>query len=240
MKRLILIFAIVALVVSAGQAAVLVDFGKPAVPDVPETDGRIYNYREKGWAVQDPNVPDPNNPTDYVGTWGPMVEYVEGAYVPAGPLVDENGAGTSVQIETLGMDGWLGQTTSYYLTVFPAYVDNTGYPDNVTDGIGNKTYTPLGVRWINVPDGLYTVKLSGHYVSQGWPVDYTLQGDKITTTGGDHTTQVWADVSPIGGILQIDIATYGNSFFTVAELIPEPATMSLLALGGLVMLRRRR
>ena len=53
-------------------------------------------------------------------------------------------------------------------------------------------------------------------------------------------------LTPVGGVLQLDVTPIadggrGSSVgIQLIELIPEPATLSLLVLGGLVAIRRRR
>lgn len=229
MKRLIFILATVALVASVSQAAVMVDFGERNSPSVPEGDGRIYNDRPRAYGAKDPNI------------WGPGVvwDINIGDYVPIpGPLVDEDGNSVgTIEVYTIGMDGWLGKTITAY-----GQPNGSGYPDNVTDGVGNKTpsASPMGVKWVNVPAGTYDVKLVTHYAGEaGNTAALTCQGTTINV-GGACVTSTWTNVSPVAGEIQIDAVVSGSMFFAVTELVPEPATMTLLALGGLMAIRRRR
>jgi hypothetical protein len=80
------------------------------------------------------------------------------------------------------------------------------------------------------------------WVDNAWntlEIDYTLGSTSMTVTlNGTSQTKTIAAKSDIAGIWLRHAGASGS--FLVDAIVPEPATISLLALGGLTMLRRRR
>ena len=88
------------------------------------------------------------------------------------------------------------------------------------------------------------------YVTDRW-YDVTVQYDRV---GTDLTLQYWIDgvdrgvsqitIPDLGVELSLDhvglTAAQGSAYFDNLSVVPEPATLTLLALGGLAVLRRRR
>ena len=73
---------------------------------------------------------------------------------------------------------------------------------------------------------------SGNIVNTGmvtW-TEHTLTLDTATTTGAVGATELWVQVS----------SSDGEFFVDGMSLTPEPATIALLGLGGLLLRRRRR
>jgi PEP-CTERM motif len=69
-------------------------------------------------------------------------------------------------------------------------------------------------------------------------VDGTVQGLMLTNVDGEYVNSCWGTKERVG----TGDPAYGPEHAPVlhCELVPEPATMALLGLGGLVALRRRR
>ena len=235
MKRLILILALLALFVGVADAAVLVDCGRLTPNTVPETDGRVYNENMRWlWAK-------------YIAPgWGPGVYWASGAWNVEGHCVDEFGVQTQIGIESN-----LVSTSASPVTA--------PYPTNVTEPITLNDAGEGGVggmKFTNVSPGTYSVKiLVGGPVDNTWEAhggSYTIQGQTFNWSnvvdGVGAVTHTFTNLQPIGGEIQMDMVVRGDQVGTatgymdirVMELIPEPATMSLLALGGLIAIRRRR
>ena len=103
---------------------------------------------------------------------------------------------------------------------------------------------------INVPEGQIfldvqsRIKLYTHQDYTGQAGDYFVilsSRDGVTLTGGATLNDVldftWAD---LGGELSWGYGLTGDNTGVWVEVVPEPGTLSLLALGGLAVLRKRR
>ena len=79
-------------------------------------------------------------------------------------------------------------------------------------------------------------------VNGGW---LGQAGDALPATGGIWVTVELSDVVIPAGVATIDVAAFPGDFtgefrFDNVNLIPEPATMMILGLGGLMLARKKR
>ena len=82
-------------------------------------------------------------------------------------------------------------------------------------------------------------------------MDFYLADYRFADNGLDYIVDDWSwvDLTSLGAVdkLQFGLSSTDNGFFgmntpayfAMDNMVPEPATMSLLALGGLAVLRRR-
>ncbi len=158
---------------------------------------------------------------------------------PAGPLND-----TGVEAADVGW--WLGgygnQNAAFMSSGDAAYTMST-YTIQADDVF---TISYLGARWDWTGDGQWTASLFyddpanvfGTYVqdiSSGW-----LSEDVWYT----DATGIAATPASVGGTLGILITNTGTAISQIDEItvdvVPEPATMALMGLGALFMLRKRK
>ena len=237
MRQATWILGVVVLVAGIGQADILVDLGW-RVPSVsPETDGRVWN----------------NVPRKYEGVgWGPArTAFVGGVWQPVGELVDTMGALSGVFVETTDISSDGGNNAAA----------KPPYPANVTvdwwNGQGSNDANPAGIKLHGVPAGTYTLNVGAWYPTDPWVEgigEFECQGQSFTYSSFEQTpapTEVFSFTGIVpdgnGDIIlwiksvfpgQTGLSTYNGVSFL--ELIPEPATLSLLATSALLAIRRRR
>lgn len=135
------------------------------------------------------------------------------------------------------------------------YLENTGTSGNLpkvlVDGISgflcfdNGTPTQL-IPKVNVSsDTWYNVEMTIDLVSKTYDLAVTPRGGSTVTASGLGFSSAFATFDTVtlgGGHYNTDTSQpYDAAVFDYVEIaVPEPATMSLVVLGGLAMLRRRR
>ena len=236
MKGPIVILAVVLLLAGVSQADILMDFGYRQEPNAPETDGRYWNAAPRfyGGSVWTQPSSDTYN-------------------TPIGELVDSTGALSGSYCYAIDIPGTSGKNG-------PA---DPNYPARVTydwwNGQSTADPNAAGIKITGLAAGTYEMN-----IWVGYPCDlmwtdgagkYTVQGQVQTFVDTPSPPDVWDPVLmnfpglvPVGGEIVLWMESLPGArtplpaynAIMMMELIPEPATLSLLALGGLAFIRRRR
>jgi hypothetical protein len=234
MRRVIPILGVVLLFAGIGQADILVDFGWRFLPNAPETDGKYWNGALRFVGASP-------------GTWMEVQQNWDGSqYPPLGELVDHTGA-TQSGVHLYAMD--IPGTSGNFGTV------GAPYPDNVTkdlwNGQGSDNANPAGVKFTGLAPGTYEMNIRVQYPSDPWVYgagQYTCQGTTYIYDNAGVQVYNFQNLSPVGGEIVLwmeDYTPMGETrptynAISLIELIPEPTTLSLLALGALAAIRRRK
>jgi len=245
-----------ALVAIAGmaQADILIDFGEPEfvngmpnatyypTPSPDSFQGRYWNM-----AYCDPTE-DPNG-----------IEQRGYNPVTISNLVDSTGAATSanVTLKYFITDGSMGMPSE---VVYPqsAQADGIGRPWIDPNDPDAKGPNPGSIVVSGLTEPEYTLRVfSSAYTDKSYYNDgnrrtlVTVNGDSrmIHSYANEDYIESFYNIAPVGGSISLEVTgatpgggeTYSYGYIQVLELVvPEPATLSLLAIGGLVAIRRRR
>jgi hypothetical protein len=117
------------------------------------------------------------------------------------------------------LDRWLMGTTDPYTYIDPA----TGYAHSYTPATVSNNFTPY-LATINPGNGLWP----------STPYQYSASFFAPTDGNGNVTIYVWSDTVSFSNSQTASIV----DGFQIG--VPEPATIALLSLGGLALLRRKR
>jgi hypothetical protein len=237
MRLLIVAIAVLALACTA-QASILLDFGEG--PTVEGQPNPTYNPTPS---------PDPEQGLYWNNLWQDMIV---GSSTFTN-IIDSANNPTSIQVVVTGFttDGDKGMDAN---DVYPWTAQR--------DAVGCKWLGDGGTTGIITISGLtepeYAVRcFSSTHEDVSWynddtrRTDFTIGVDTRTVycSGNTSYTETFYNIAPSSGVITLYVdgatpggtATYSYGYCNVVELIiPEPATLSLLALGGLAAIRRRR
>lgn len=244
MRVLTVALAMLAIAGMAQGAEILLDFGEP-----PE----VQSFPEGPWETNETYNPTPSPDPFQSRHWNNLAMAGDGEpnTIKAFPnLVDATGAVTAVSAAVTGFttDGDKGIDAQ---VVYP----NTAQMDAV--GVKNDQWATVTITGLTEP--AYNLRLFSSTVETvAWYNDnnrrtfFRANGHALIFYGSGNTDQtmtLW-NVAPVEGVITLEVQgappggeeTYSYGYLNVAELsvVPEPATLSLLALGGLVAIRRRR
>jgi hypothetical protein len=236
--------ALVAVLGLAGLASaetILINFGGIADTRDCGGDGLAPNWNTV--AGRDVNAPNPDFDT-----------------LAAGTVLDSDGnALAGVSISGTTTSGWYGTSTSNSgtypgdeVSAAPVWLDLDAIEVVEWDQYGGLTLTIEGLT-----GSAYQVDVIAVRSESGTSTreqSYWVDGVRADGIAGDWNAysqgwqsggvMTWSSVAPTDGVLTLRTGDGlgNNSYLAAARItaVPEPATMGLLALGGLAILRRRR
>jgi hypothetical protein len=222
MRKLITVAVAVLLLAGVSNgAAILFDFGGQNPPDVPETDSRYWN--------------DVGGPAGSADTW--VIDAVANA-------VDENNLPTGVSLDHFN---FYDQVNGFGVAgVYPLNCEKDSLIHFYGDADGL-------VRIQGLDDGTtYQMNIHTSYYQPPWFTGgqkLRVGTEEVELTGLPEISS-FTNLTPVGGELVLEVLTWKADDYSGAadptmglnliELVPEPMTLSLLALGALAVLRRRR
>jgi len=179
------------------------------------------------------NHNDPN-----IGTMIDKVEIVDYGFPKGGPAVDSN----DLPQEGIYLNNLTVESTSLYPRPMPGrtppsglLIAQAGGPYTISPGVGlsldasgslDEGATITSYRWDLNEDGVFETDAGSQPSHQ---VDYGYLESLGLGVGSYYIS-----------LQETDSLGYVDTVYTPLEVLPEPATLSLLALGGLAAMRRRR
>ena len=221
MRTLTVVMAILAIAGMAQANTIMVDFGEPAI--ILGNPNPTYLPTAGNWNMAE--------------TAGTVLN-----------MIDTTGAATGIDLTTAGFttDGIGGVPGASNMWILTAQLDYVGCNYNQP--------STLTLSGLTAPQ--YTIRLFGSRSNLAWGAplyrkgQFSIGASPVQVQDHMDNTTVRTDftVAPVGGQIVVDVvglmegpANIGYAYVNVMEIIvPEPATLSLLALGGLAAIRRRR
>ena len=186
-------------------------------------------------------------------------------YLPAPEPPWNNMDGNSA----LALDNTAGNPTGITATTTGFATDGVGGVDANNlyvheaqyDYVGCAEDQPSSVTLTGLTEAEYTIVVFGSRSTNAWGAPSFRSGKFSVDGWANHAVQdhmantteklIFSDVAPVGGTITLDVlgserdllngVSFNYAYLNVMEiLVPEPATMSLLALGGVLAIRRRR
>ena len=240
MHKLIVILAVLAVATGAQASIIWIDAGAP----------------DPNLGAWSPPI-DPNSWLPTGGNWN-NIWYSNATAQVFSNLTDTTGGNSGITLTVPKFT--LGQETD---GIGGAPNNLLGYPETASldnFGVSEAQWQSLTLSGLN--DALeYTITIYGNRATSAWGAPqhrkglWRVQGStKLQEHFGNLSNVTkFVNITPVSGQIVVDMKGFaevntgdpntniGWAYLSVMEIeIPEPATMSLLALGGLVAIRRRR